>query len=126
MCNQKSRYVTVRESSLQELSNINPSFVNMCEADKFTYIMSSGDKDVCEITSRFVHKLVLVRGYLYENIAILDINMLKMQIWAACPHCPCNRSCLYCFYIHYQEYSHSQKLPTEGSFGAINDFFFKQ
>ncbi len=36
----------------------------MCDADRFTYIMSSEDKDVCEITSRFVDKLVLVRGSL--------------------------------------------------------------
>ncbi len=64
MCNQKSRYITERESFVQELSNINHSFVNMCEADRFTYIMSSEDKDVCEITSRLVHKLVLVRGSL--------------------------------------------------------------
>ncbi len=64
MCNQKSKYVTVRESFVQELSNINPSFVNMCEADRFTYIMSLEEKYVCEITSRLVRKLVLVRGSL--------------------------------------------------------------
>ncbi len=64
MCNQKSRYLTVRESFVQELSNINPSFVNMCDADRFTYIMSSEDNDVCEITGRLVHRLVLVRGSL--------------------------------------------------------------
>ncbi len=63
MCNRKSRYVTVRVF-FQELSNINPSFVNMCDADRFTYIMSSKDKDVCEITGRLVRKLVLVRGSL--------------------------------------------------------------
>ncbi len=64
MCNQKYTRVTVRGSFVQDLSNINPCFVNMCEADRFTYIMSSEDKDVCEITSRAVHKLVLVRGSL--------------------------------------------------------------
>ncbi len=64
MCNRKSRYVTVRESFFQELTNINPSFVNICDTDRFIYIMSSEDKDVCEITGRFVHKIVLVIGSL--------------------------------------------------------------
>ncbi len=38
--------------------------VDMCEADRFTYIMSSEDKDVCEITGRLLRKLVVVRGSL--------------------------------------------------------------
>ncbi len=57
MCNQI-------ESVVHELSNINPAFVNMCEAGRFTYIMILKDKDVCEIISRLVHKLVHVRGFL--------------------------------------------------------------
>ncbi len=36
----------------------------MCDADRFTYIMSLEDKDVCEITSRLVRKLEIVRGFL--------------------------------------------------------------
>jgi len=64
ICNKKNRYVSSRQKFINDIKDINPTFTNMNNMERFVYIMSAEEENLCNIVSKYVGKLVNIRGSL--------------------------------------------------------------